>query len=191
MAPFFLTWGQSGLYTRVGMTSHKTVTKAAGLLSVPRRPLEVVRKGELLAEVIDAGTYKLGDRITAPYDCIVSRAAWNAYVEEGWAVCKIVDLAESHYRKALQQNPKHPMALNDLAWLLAKERKDYATALELANKLGVPTDAQGFLGVKGARALPELHKEGIYVVGACESPKDIAGCIAQAEAVSAVVVSEV
>ena len=74
------------------------ITKGTGLLSVPRRPLEVVRKGELLAEVVDAQTYKTADRITAPYDCIVSRAAWNAYVEKGWAVCKIVDIKESRWQ---------------------------------------------------------------------------------------------
>ncbi len=59
----------------------------------------------------------------------------------------------------------------------------------LADKLGIPTDEQGFLGLKGASAAPDLQRRGIYVVGASESPKDIAGCIAQAEAVSALILS--
>jgi len=60
---------------------------------------------------------------------------------------------------------------------------------KLADKLGVAIDEQGFFGLKGASSLPDLQREGIYVVGACESPKDIAGSIAQAEAVSAVILS--
>ena len=64
-------------------------------------------------------------------------------------------------------------------------------ARELADRLGVALDEQGFFGVKGPSALPDLRRDGIYVVGACESPKDMAGCIAQGEAVSAAVLSGV
>jgi len=66
-----------------------------------------------------------------------------------------------------------------------------ADGCDLADKLGVALDEQGFFGLKGASPFPDLQREGIYVAGASESPKDMAGCIAQAEAVSARVLSEV
>jgi len=59
----------------------------------------------------------------------------------------------------------------------------------LANMCGVATDEHGFFGLKTGSALPDMQRDGIYVVGAGESPKDIAGCIAQAAAVSAMVLS--
>ena len=59
----------------------------------------------------------------------------------------------------------------------------------LAEKLMVPLDEQGFFGFKNASSLPALQREGIYTVGACESPKDIQSCIAQAEATGSVVIS--
>jgi len=62
-------------------------------------------------------------------------------------------------------------------------------ARELADRLKIPLDPQGFFGLKGASALPDLQREGIYVAGANEAPKDIAGCIAQAGAVCAEVLS--
>ncbi len=65
-----------------------------------------------------------------------------------------------------------------------------ADALTLADTLGVPLDEQGFFGLKTASPLPDMQRAGVFVVGACESPKDIAGCIAQAEAVSAMVLAE-
>jgi heterodisulfide reductase subunit A len=61
--------------------------------------------------------------------------------------------------------------------------------LRLAESLKVPIDEHGFLGFKGALPLPQMQRDGIYAVGACESPKDIASCIAQAEAVSAAIVN--
>ncbi|MFZ2149184.1 MAG: FAD-dependent oxidoreductase [Sedimentisphaerales bacterium] len=61
---------------------------------------------------------------------------------------------------------------------------------ELAEKLLVPLDEQGFFGFKNASPLPALQREGIFVAGACESPKDIKSCMAQAEAVSAAVIGE-
>jgi heterodisulfide reductase subunit A len=60
---------------------------------------------------------------------------------------------------------------------------------DLAGKLGIPTDEHGFLGIKGASAFPDLQREGVYVIGTSESPKDIAGCIGQAEAVSALLIA--
>jgi len=55
---------------------------------------------------------------------------------------------------------------------------------KLADKLGVPLDEHGFFGLKGADGLPDMQREGMYAVGANESPKDITGCIAQARAIS-------
>ena len=63
-------------------------------------------------------------------------------------------------------------------------------ATSLAESLLVPLDEQGFFGLKGAAALPALQREGIFVAGACESPKDIQSCMAQAEMVSAAVLSD-
>jgi len=58
----------------------------------------------------------------------------------------------------------------------------------LAETLLVPIDEYGFLGFKGASSLPDLQQDGIFAAGACESPKDIQSCMAQAEAVSAAVI---
>jgi heterodisulfide reductase subunit A len=60
-----------------------------------------------------------------------------------------------------------------------------ADGIRLAEQLGVAVDGSGFLGLKGGSCMPDLQREGIYAVGTCESPKDIAGTMAQAEAVSA------
>ena len=59
---------------------------------------------------------------------------------------------------------------------------------KLAEALLVPVDEQGFFGLKNASPLPALQREGIFVAGACESPKDIQSCMAQAEAVSATII---
>jgi len=59
----------------------------------------------------------------------------------------------------------------------------------LAEKLGVPLDEYGFFGLKGPSGLPDLQRRGIYTVGACESPKDIAQSIAQSKAVSTLILS--
>lgn len=59
----------------------------------------------------------------------------------------------------------------------------------LAEKLLIPVDEYGFFGFKGASSLPALQREQIFVAGACESPKDIQSCMAQAEAVGAVVIN--
>jgi len=63
-------------------------------------------------------------------------------------------------------------------------------ATKLAEALLIPVDEQGFFGLKDASPMPALQREGIFVAGACESPKDIQSCMAQAEAVSAAVISE-
>jgi len=61
---------------------------------------------------------------------------------------------------------------------------------QLAEKLLVPVDEQGFFGLKAAGALPAMQREGIFAVGACEGPKDIESCMRQAEAVSAAIISD-
>ncbi|MBM4142783.1 MAG: hydrogenase iron-sulfur subunit [Lentisphaerae bacterium] len=71
--------------------------------------------------------------------------------------------------------------------ILAVGMRPPADAAALSAMLDVPLDEHGFVGRQGADAFPALHGEGIYVAGACEGPKDIAGSIAQAEAVSAVI----
>jgi heterodisulfide reductase subunit A2 len=58
----------------------------------------------------------------------------------------------------------------------------------LAEKLGVAIDEQGFFGFKNANCLPETQKEGIFTAGACESPKDIQASMAQAEAVCSLII---
>jgi len=60
----------------------------------------------------------------------------------------------------------------------------------VADNLLVPLDENGFFGLKNTSALPELNRNGIYVAGACEGPKDIAGSIVQARAVSAAIISK-
>ena len=61
---------------------------------------------------------------------------------------------------------------------------------QLADKLLVPIDSQGFFGIKGDQALPDMQRAGIYVAGAIESPKDVSASIAQAKAVCAAIMSE-
>lgn len=73
--------------------------------------------------------------------------------------------------------------------VLAVGMRPAPEARALADKLRIPLDPQGFFGLKSASALPDLQHEGIYVAGANEAPKDIAGCIAQAEAVCAEVLN--
>jgi heterodisulfide reductase subunit A len=58
----------------------------------------------------------------------------------------------------------------------------------LAELLGVPLDEYGFFGHKGVRGLTETWKPGIFVAGAAESPMDLAGAMASAEAVCAAIV---
>lgn len=60
----------------------------------------------------------------------------------------------------------------------------------LANKLGVAMDERGFFGIKGASAFADLQRPGVYAVGTCAGPADIAGCIAQAEALGAAICLE-
>lgn len=64
-------------------------------------------------------------------------------------------------------------------------------ARDLADNLGIPLDEHGFFGLKTAAALSDLQREDLYAVGTCEAPRDIAGCIGQAQAVSAIVLSRI
>lgn len=73
--------------------------------------------------------------------------------------------------------------------VLAVGIRPAADTTALAGRLGIAVDPQGFLGLKGAAPLPDLQKPSVYVVGACEAPKDIEGCLAQAEAVSAAILA--
>lgn len=57
----------------------------------------------------------------------------------------------------------------------------------LAERLRLPVDEQGFLGIKGAAGLAETHRPRVFLAGACEAPKDIAASISQAESVCAAV----
>lgn len=61
---------------------------------------------------------------------------------------------------------------------------------KVADSLLVPLDENGFFGLKNASALAELNRKNVYVAGACEGPKDIAGSIAQAKAVCAAIISK-
>jgi len=74
--------------------------------------------------------------------------------------------------------------------ILAVGLRPAVEARRVADRTGVAVDPCGFFGLKGALALSDLQRAGIYAVGACERPQDIAGCVAQAEAVSALVLSE-
>jgi heterodisulfide reductase subunit A len=62
--------------------------------------------------------------------------------------------------------------------------------IKLAEKLLVPVDEQGFIGLKNASAMPTLQRKGIFTAGTCESPKDIQSSMAQAEAVCARILSD-
>ena len=57
----------------------------------------------------------------------------------------------------------------------------------LAARLGVAVDEQGFFGLKGADAFPDLQREGIFAAGTSEGPKDIVDSMGQAQAVSAAI----
>jgi len=54
-----------------------------------------------------------------------------------------VDRAIAVYREVLQASPENVRALNDLAWILAEAQREYAQALELANR-GVALDPQEY-----------------------------------------------
>jgi len=53
----------------------------------------------------------------------------------------------------------------------------------LAGRLRISLDEYGFFGIKTAGGLADPQKKNIFVIGACEAPKDITACIGQAEAV--------
>lgn len=74
--------------------------------------------------------------------------------------------------------------------ILAVGIRPATDATKLAEILLIPVDEYGFLGLKDASGLPELQRKGIFVAGACESPKDIESTIAQAQAVSVAIIGE-
>jgi tetratricopeptide (TPR) repeat protein len=45
-----------------------------------------------------------------------------------------IDAALQHYAKVLEVHPYNTQALNDMAWIMSEGRKDYKTALELADR---------------------------------------------------------
>lgn len=47
---------------------------------------------------------------------------------------RLLDQAQAHYRRVLELSPHHPMALNDLAWLLGEDLGRPQEGLELADK---------------------------------------------------------
>ena len=75
--------------------------------------------------------------------------------------------------------------------ILAVGIRPPADAEALAARLGVATDEQGFFGLKGAGAFPDLQREGIFAAGTSEGPKDIVDSVAQAQAVSAAILAEI
>ncbi|MFH1615057.1 MAG: hydrogenase iron-sulfur subunit [Planctomycetota bacterium] len=75
--------------------------------------------------------------------------------------------------------------------ILAVGIRPSADSRELADKLLLAVDDNGFMGLKGPAATADTQREGIYVIGTAEAPKDIADCIAQAEAVSAMVMGQI
>ena len=84
------------------------------------------------------------------------------------------------------EKPGHPVVQEtfDLA-VLSVGMRPRPEAGKLAELLNIPLDDYGFFGVKKAGAMPDLFHDRIWVAGAGEAPRDIAGTIAQAEAVSA------
>jgi len=58
-------------------------------------------------------------------------------------------------------------------------------ARAFADQLGLAMDSSGFFGLKTADGLSDSQRKNIFIIGACETPKDIAACVDQAEAVSA------
>ena len=63
-------------------------------------------------------------------------------------------------------------------------------AWDLATKLEIPVDEHGFFGLKTVSGTSDYQKPGIFAIGACEAPRDIAGCIGHAEAVVARLLDE-
>ena len=58
-------------------------------------------------------------------------------------------------------------------------------ATHLAQKLGIPHDSYGFFTESHPKLRPvETNSSGIYLAGACQSPKDIPATVAQASGVA-------
>jgi heterodisulfide reductase subunit A len=63
---------------------------------------------------------------------------------------------------------------------------------ELAGKLGIPCDADGWLRELNYNSEPNsTGREGIYVAGVCQGPKDIPDTVAQASAAAALVLRSI
>ncbi|HXY42444.1 MAG TPA: CoB--CoM heterodisulfide reductase iron-sulfur subunit A family protein [Vicinamibacteria bacterium] len=63
---------------------------------------------------------------------------------------------------------------------------------ELAEKLGVPCDADGWLSELNYNADPtDTERGGVYVAGMCQAPKDIPDTVAQASAVAAGILRDI
>ncbi len=65
-----------------------------------------------------------------------------------------------------------------------------ADAANVADQLALAADQSGFFGLKTADGLSDPQRKNIFVIGACDSPRDIAACIDQAEAASARIVGK-
>jgi predicted deacylase len=82
-----------------GYDAEKPVlSQATGMVSFLRASGDVAQAGDLLAEVFDPWSFRLLQGVVAPYDCLVSRAAWNSYTQSGWPLCKVVDLKVAQAR---------------------------------------------------------------------------------------------
>jgi len=85
--------GMAAVTYEFGYDAEKPVlSEATGRVCFLRACGEEVRAGEPLAEVFDPWSFRLLRRVVAPYDCLVSRAAWNSYTQQGWPLCKVVEL---------------------------------------------------------------------------------------------------
>ena len=59
-------------------------------------------------------------------------------------------------------------------------------AAELAEKLGIPLDADGWFQELDYNSEPDsTGRDGIYIAGVCQGPKDIPDTVAQASAAAA------
>jgi Tfp pilus assembly protein PilF len=69
-----------------------------------------------------------------------------------------VDQAEKSYRELLSVDPNNSQALNDLAWILSQDRRDYKAALELSDRgLTLDSDNVHLRDTRGV-ILRNLHR---------------------------------
>jgi putative PEP-CTERM system TPR-repeat lipoprotein len=99
-------------------------SSAVTALTLHRTLMTLGQKGE--ADAVAAAWRK-----KAPQD-----PAFSYYLGDMALARKAYAEAEAHYREVLQNQPQNPLALNNVAWLMAQERKPGAVAMaEQANKL--------------------------------------------------------